>query len=91
MVHLNLMRIATKSEKIDLFSEEKTSDLAKKVQKKLLVGDIILMFGEIGVGKTTFVKYLINQFQRIVSSCFSFPTFSVFFRSSLHDCIIFDL
>ena len=58
------MRIATKSEKIDLFSEEKTSDLAKKVQKKLLVGDIILMFGEIGVGKTTFVKYLINQFQR---------------------------
>ena len=64
MVHLSLMHIATKSEKITLVSEKKTSELAKKVQKKIVIGDIIFMSGEIGVGKTTFVKYLINQFQK---------------------------
>ena len=58
------MHIAIKSEKINLVSEKITNELAKKVQKKIYAGDIILIFGEIGVGKTTFVKYLINHFQK---------------------------
>ena len=58
------MPIATSSDKIDISSENKTEDLANKILKKLKLGDIVFLYGEIGVGKTTFVKYLINEFQR---------------------------
>ena len=57
------MHIATKSSKIDLSSENKTEELAKKISKKLKPKDIIYLYGEMGVGKTTFVRYLINEFQ----------------------------
>ena len=58
------MPIATNSDKIDLSSEKKTEELANKILKKIKVGDIIFLYGEIGVGKTTFIKYLINGFQK---------------------------
>ena len=58
------MPIATNSDKIDLSSEKKTEELADKILKKLKIGDIIFLYGEIGVGKTTFIKYLINGFQK---------------------------
>ena len=51
-------------EKIDLSSENRTKDLANKILKKLKLGDIIFLYGEMGVGKTTFIKYLINAFQK---------------------------
>ena len=57
------MHIATKGSKIDISSEKKTEDLAKKINRKLKPGDILFLHGEMGVGKTTFVKYLINDFQ----------------------------
>ena len=58
------MHIATKSSKIYLSSENKTEELAKKISKKLKPKDIIYLYGEMGVGKTTFVRYLINEFQK---------------------------
>ena len=58
------MRIATSNDKIDLSSVKKTEELAKKISKKIKLGDIIFLYGDIGVGKTTFIKYLINSFQR---------------------------
>ena len=58
------MPIATNSDKIDLSSEKKTEELADKILKKLKIGNIIFLYGEIGVGKTTFIKYLINGFQK---------------------------
>ena len=58
------MLIATKSSKIDLSSEKKTEELALKFSKKLTAGNIVFLYGEIGVGKTTFIKYLINKFQK---------------------------
>lgn len=58
------MPIATNSDKIDLSSENKTEELANKILKLLKPGNTIFLYGEIGVGKTTFIKYLINGFQK---------------------------
>ena len=59
------MPTATSSVKIDLSSENKTEELAVKISKKLKQGDIVYFYGEMGVGKTTFIKYLIQEFQRV--------------------------
>ena len=58
------MHIVTKSGKIDLLFENDTKKLANTISKKIKIGDIIYLYGEIGVGKTTFVKYLINSLQK---------------------------
>ena len=57
------MHIATNSEIIDITLEVKTAELAKKFSKVLKKGDVILFHGEIGVGKTTFIRHLINSLQ----------------------------
>ena len=58
------MPIATKSDKIKLSSEKNTEELAAKFFNKIKPGDTIFLYGEIGVGKTTFVRYLVNKFQK---------------------------
>ena len=58
------MPIATKSSKFDISKESDTAKIAKEVSKKIKKGDILFFFGEIGVGKTTFIKYLINNLQQ---------------------------
>ena len=63
-VLLNLMPIATSSDIIDLSSEKKTEELANRVLKKIQIGHVIFLYGEMGVGKTTFIKYLINGLQK---------------------------
>ena len=64
-VLLNLMPTAIKSDKIDLSSEKETEELASAFIKKIKPGCFIFLYGEIGVGKTTFIRYLINQFQKL--------------------------
>ena len=58
------MPIATKSDFINLSSEKKTEELAEKISKKLKLGHVVFFVGEMGVGKTTFIRYLINNFQK---------------------------
>ena len=58
------MPTATSSVKIDLSSEKKTEELASKFFKKLKPGNVVFLYGEMGVGKTTFIRYLINKFQK---------------------------
>ena len=58
------MHTATSSDKIEISSEKQTEELAKKIQTKLKLGDIVFLYGEIGVGKTTFIKYLINFYEK---------------------------
>jgi len=57
------MHIATNSEIIDISLEVKTAELAKKISKILKKNDVVFFHGEIGVGKTTFIRHLINSFQ----------------------------
>ncbi len=64
-VLLNLMPTAIKSDKIDLSSEKETEKLAGTFLEKIKPGSFIFLYGEIGVGKTTFIRYLINQFQKV--------------------------
>ena len=59
------MPTAIKRDKIDLSSVKKTKEFAIKFLKKIKPGNFIYLHGEIGVGKTTFVRYLINEFQKI--------------------------
>jgi tRNA A37 threonylcarbamoyladenosine biosynthesis protein TsaE len=49
------MPIAIKDRKIDISSEETTKELAKDLRHYLKGGEIIFLYGELGVVKTSFV------------------------------------
>ena len=57
------MHTATKGSQINISSEKKLKEFANNFSSKLKQGDILFLFGEIGVGKTTFAKFLINNMQ----------------------------
>ena len=66
--------------KLFYLQKKKTEELANKLLKKLKLGDVIFLYGEIGVGKTTFVRYLINGFQKennIKLTEVTSPTFNI--------------
>jgi len=74
------MPIATKKYLINLPSEKKTEELAKKISKKLKSGHVVFFAGEMGVGKTTFIRHLINNFQkenRVKITEVTSPTFNL--------------
>ena len=57
------MPTAIKNSKIDITSEKSTRELAERLTSYFKGGEYIFLHGEMGVGKTTFVKYFINKFQ----------------------------
>ncbi len=57
------MLTAIKDSKIDITSEKSTRELAENLTHYLGGGEYIFLYGEMGVGKTTFVKYLVNKLQ----------------------------
>ena len=74
------MPIAIKDSTIDITSEKLTKELAKEFIKYLKGGEFIFLYGEMGVGKTTFVKYFINEYQKInnlTQTEITSPTFSL--------------
>ena len=90
-VLLNQMPIAIKDSKIDISSEETTKELAKELTRYLKGGEIIYLYGEMGVGKTTFVKHLINQFQKnkkLHITEVTSPTFNLLNEYVVDDLII---
>jgi len=58
-------------------------EISNKIKKKLTPGDVIFLYGEIGVGKTTFARLLINNYEKEknlkVSEVLS-PTFNIVFE-----------
>ncbi len=58
------MPTAISSVKIDLSSLKKTEKLAVKISEKLKPGNIVFLYGEMGVGKTTLIKHIIQEFQK---------------------------
>ena len=74
------MLTATKGGKINISEEKNTKSVAEKFSKLIKQGDFILLSGNLGVGKTTFIKYVINFLQKVnkqkISEVTS-PTFTV--------------
>ena len=90
-VPLNQMPIAIKDSKIDISSEETTKELAKDLTHYLKGGEIIYLYGEMGVGKTTFVRHLINQFQKnkkLHITEVTSPTFNLLNEYDIDDLVI---
>ena len=74
------MLTATNRSNINITEEKDTKSVAEKFSKLIKQGDFILLSGDLGVGKTTFVKYLINSLQKAnkeKKSEVTSPTFTV--------------
>ena len=85
------MPIAIKNDKADLSSEKQTEELALKFLNKLKPGNKVFLYGEMGVGKTTFVRYLINGFQKknkLRLTEVTSPTFNLLSEYSINNLTI---
>ena len=88
---INQMPIATKSSKIDISLEKNTESISKKFSNFLKKGDVIFLYGEIGVGKTTFIKHLINSLQRkndLKLTEVPSPTFNIVNQYKINEIVI---
>ena len=65
---------------MQLKSLKDTKKFSKNVSKVIDAGDVILLYGEIGAGKTTFVRFFINYLEsknKIKNSEVLSPTFNI--------------
>ena len=70
--------------------------IADKIKKILSLGDVVFLYGAIGVGKTTFARLLINRFEdkkKLKKSEVLSPTFNIVFEYDIKEFTIkhFDL
>ena len=85
------MHIATKSSKIDITLEKDTKSISQKISDHLSKGDVVFLYGEIGVGKTTFIKHLINSIQfksNQKKTEIPSPTFNILYEYKINELII---
>ena len=85
------MPIATRSSKHNISKESATASIAKKISLNVNKGDVLFFFGEIGVGKTTFIRYLINNIQkknRLKLTEVNSPTFNLLNEYEVKDFLI---
>ena len=65
---------------MQLKSLEDTQSFSQKISQIINEGDIIFLYGEIGVGKTTFVRFFINHLEnvnKIKNTDILSPTFNI--------------
>jgi len=65
---------------MQLKSLEDTQNFSRNISKIISAGDIIFLYGEIGVGKTTFVRFFINYLESkngVKNSEVLSPTFNI--------------
>ena len=73
---------------MNLNSTKDTKNLSISISKIIENGDVIFLYGDIGVGKTTFVRFLINHLEskkRIKGSHVLSPTFNVVYDYEIGD------
>ena len=69
-------------------SLEHLNSISVKISKKLEKGDYIFLIGEIGVGKTTFTRHLINNLQKqngLKETEVLSPTFNLLYEYDIKD------
>ena len=69
-------------------SLEHLNSISVKISKKLEKGDCIFLIGEIGVGKTTFTRHLINNLQKqngLKETEVLSPTFNLLYEYDIKD------
>ena len=65
--------------------------ITSSIHKILLPGDVIFLYGQIGVGKTTFARLLINNYENekeLKKSEVLSPTFNIVFEYDIKDFTI---
>jgi len=65
--------------------------ITNRIKKILLPGDVIFLYGQIGVGKTTFARSLINNYEnekKLKKSEVLSPTFNIMFEYDIKDFTI---
>ena len=85
------MRIAINNSKLDISEIDTTKKLAGDFINYLKKGSFVCLYGEIGVGKTTFVKHFINTYQiykNLEISEVTSPTFSLMNEYLVGDILI---
>ena len=73
---------------MQLKSLEDTQNLSSKISNIVGASDIIFLYGEIGVGKTTFVRFLMNHLEAkngIKKSDVLSPTFYIVYEYDIGD------
>ena len=69
-------------------SLEHLKQISKKISQKLKNGDCVFLIGEIGVGKTTLTRHLINNIQsqkRLKETEVLSPTFNLLYEYEIKD------
>ena len=73
---------------MQLKSLEDTQKFSKNISKIIKAGDTIFLYGEIGVGKTTFVRFFINYLESkngIKNSDVLSPTFNIVYDYNIEN------
>ena len=73
---------------MQLKSLEDTQNFSKKISEIINMGDIIFLYGEIGVGKTSFARFFINFFESkngVKNSDVLSPTFNIVYDYEVKD------
>ena len=73
---------------MELSSLKDTQNFSDNISKIIGIGDIIFLYGEIGVGKTTFVRFLVNFLEArkgIKKSDILSPTFNIVYDYEIGD------
>ena len=73
---------------MQLKSLEDTKNFSQNISKIISKGDVIFLYGEIGVGKTTFVRFFIHSLENkhgIKNSDVLSPTFNIVYDYNVKD------
>ena len=85
------MLTAIKNSKIDITSEKSTKEFAENLTSYFGGGEHIFLYGDMGVGKTTFVRYFINKIQindKLAISEVTSPTFNLLNEYKTNNLVI---
>ena len=81
---------------MNISSPKDLNKITEKINKIISPGDYIFLFGEIGSGKTTFTRHLVNSLEiknKLSESEVLSPTFNIVYEDEINNILIkhFDL